>query len=138
MPPPFASHAILEAVDVLSAEGALSDLPGLVDRLALTRSVLEILCSSWEDSRSHKAAMDHRLDKLAALRDYGGSGSGGSSDSLRSPMPPIAGVRVFLAEEDGPEPTVTCWQMSEPLEVRFPPEMDCVYQNTAPLAGMSA
>lgn len=132
MPPPFSSYAILEAVDVLSAEGALADLPQLVDGLALARSVLEILATTWEDAKVHKMAMDHRLDKLAALRDRGGGHADGGQ---AGPAQAVPGVRVFLrdGQPDRGLPAATCWQMSEALEVRFPKEMDCVYGSITPL-----
>ncbi|KAK3325545.1 hypothetical protein B0H66DRAFT_599700 [Apodospora peruviana] len=143
MPPPFTSFAILEAIDVLSAEGSVQDLHGLVDGLALARSVLEILGTVWEDAKVHKMAMDHRLDKLAGLRDRsnsglgslldaeatdscGGGGGGGGGPS--SPM--VHGIRVFtngLEAKDAKLPIGQCWQMTDALETRFPREMDCVY-----------
>ncbi|KAK0728174.1 hypothetical protein B0T26DRAFT_738620 [Lasiosphaeria miniovina] len=125
MPPPFSSLAILEAMDVLSAEGAVGDLPGLVDGLAIARSVLEVLGTVWEDAKMHQVALDHRLDKLANLRDTSaGRGAVGSS---------IKGIRLFNNTEDlraGTEkrlPAGPCWQMADALEGRFPREMDCVY-----------
>ena len=132
MPPPFTSFAILEVTDVLSAEGGLRDLGRLVDGLALAHSVLEVLGSIWEDAKVHRMAMDHRLDKLVSLRDR----SAGLEHDL-SPGggdytgPPIQGVRVFMHRSDGQgeskSPSGPRWQISDALEGRFPPEMDCVY-----------
>jgi len=124
MPPPFSSYAILEAADVLSAEGAIADLPGLVDGLALARSVIEILATAWEDAKVHKMALDHRLDRLAALRDRGPAVPADTAAVTVVPR-----VRVFRREEqpDKGLPAAMCWQMSEALEARFPKEMDCVY-----------
>ncbi|KAK4219250.1 hypothetical protein QBC37DRAFT_273346 [Rhypophila decipiens] len=134
MPPPFASFTILEAIDVLSAEGPIRDLPALVDGLALARSILEIISTMWEDGKVHKMAMDHRLDKLASLRDR--SSAGGPIDTSI----PILGLRVFTAGSlEGNNraeklPTgVQCWQISDALETRFPREMDCVYTSLTAL-----
>jgi hypothetical protein len=132
MPPPFTSHAILEAVDVLSAEGAISALPRLVDRLATARSVIEILSTVWDDATGHKAAMDHRLDKLANLRDLRLPADSSAGDAAAS----VPGVRVFLNKEpvEGKRlPVGSCWQMAGALEGRFPKDMDTVYTSLTPL-----
>ncbi|KAK3955378.1 hypothetical protein QBC32DRAFT_311165 [Pseudoneurospora amorphoporcata] len=153
MPPPFTSFAILEALDVLSAEGHIQDLPGLVDGLAIARSVLEILGMVWEDARAHKTILDHRLDRLVALRER----TEGLDDALA--VPPVGrgrrsmseygfelgGIRVYVAnsddgldqpyqnERDGKQAAaagsegILSWQMGETLEARFPREMDCIY-----------
>lgn len=120
MPPPFASFTILEAIDVLSAEGSIAELPALVDGLALARSILEIISTMWEDGKVHKMAMDHRLDKLAGLRDRDRGGDVG----LSGVVVPIQGLRVFKGEGG-----VWCWQMGDALETRFDREMDCVYMS---------
>ncbi|KAK3945182.1 hypothetical protein QBC46DRAFT_134689 [Diplogelasinospora grovesii] len=127
MPPPYTSFAILEAIDVLSAEGNLADLPGLVDGLALARSVLEILGVVWEDARVHQMAMDHRLDRLANLRDRAAPGIG-----MEEMMAAISneGITLFRNPEYNREKRLAagpCWQMADALEPRFPREMDCVY-----------
>lgn len=128
MPPPFASFTILEAIDVLSAEGQICDLPGLVDGLALARSILEIISTMWEDGKVHKMAMDHRLDKLASLRDQSSGGGPGENMSLAQSQ--IQGLQVFTTGHfDGSKISggTPCWQISDALETRFPREMDCVY-----------
>ncbi len=89
LPPPFTSFAILEATDVLSSEGSISDLPVLVDSLALARSVLEVLSTVWEDAKVHRMAMDHRLDKLSTLRDRNDS-------ELPTHHGSIPGIRLFV------------------------------------------
>lgn len=132
MPPPFTSYAILEVVDVLSAEGPLSALPRLVDRLATARSVIEILATVWDDATGHKVAMDHRLDKLANLRDLGSAAEASSAAATAS----IHGLRVFVNEEEAEEkrlPAGACWQMAGALEGRFPKDMDTVYTSLMPL-----
>lgn len=144
MPPPFASFTILEAIDVLSAEGSLAELPALVDGLALARSILEIISTMWEDGKVHKMALDHRLDKLASLRD---TSRGGNVE----PAVQIQGLRVFTRPPPPPSSSEShnnlkdgrrllqggeggggqCWQMGDALEMRFPSEMDCVYTSLA-------
>lgn len=130
MPPPFTSFAIVEAVDVLSAEGAVHDLPRLVDGLALAHSVVEVLGSIWEDAKVHRMAMDHRLDKLVTVRErVPGLGEAGA----------IPGLRVYAHRDEGAAEgkmaTGWRWQMTEPLETRFPRDMDCVYTASSAQAG---
>ncbi|KAB5563337.1 fungal-specific transcription factor domain-containing protein [Coniochaeta sp. 2T2.1] len=145
MPPPFTSYAILESVDVLSAEGALSTLPRLVDRLATARSVIEILATVWDDATGHKAAMDHRLDKLADLRDRC-SAADADAAVVDGELSSIQGVRVFVGDGEeevvkvanGEKTTTTMpagarWQMVGALEGRFPKDMDTVYTSLTAL-----
>jgi len=137
--PPFASHAILEAVDVLSAGGPLSALPALVDRLATARGAIEVLAAVYDDAAGHRVAVDGRLEVLADLRDRGGgvSGDGGFSTAAATTT---AGVRVFMNDEGGtkgegrlPAGRQPCWRMAgAPLEGRFPRDMDTVYADLVP------
>ncbi|KAH8891312.1 hypothetical protein GQ53DRAFT_823929 [Thozetella sp. PMI_491] len=134
LPPPFTSFAILEAIDVLSAEGSISELPALVDSLALARSVLELLGTVWEDAKVHKMAMDHRLDKLATLRDHTETEASGSTT-------PIPGLKVFVNTDDGGEKKLAagpCWQIPDALETRFPLQMDSVYSSIASFSAPSS
>nr|CAD11360.1 conserved hypothetical protein [Neurospora crassa] len=108
MPPPFTSFAVLEALDVLSAEGRIQHLPELIDSLAIARSVLEILGMVWEDARAHKTILDHRLDRLVALREK----TEGLHDALAVPLAgrgrgnmseyefEFGGTRVYVANPD--------------------------------------
>ena len=133
MPPPFASFTILEAIDVLSAEGAMGELPGLVDGLALARSILEIISTMWEDGKVHKMAMDHRLDKLAGLRDGSREGVGGQIQGLRvfTGVVGVGGSGRFQGGGQQGGGGGQCWQMGDALETRFPRQMDCVYTSLA-------
>jgi hypothetical protein len=128
-PPPFISFAILETIDVLSAEGTVDDLPHLVDGLALARSVLELLGTVWVEATVHQVAMDHRLDRLATLRDRNPSHDLDASGQTTHPQ--VQGIRLFEYHHEGQADKKLrpgrCWQMANPLEVRFPREMDCVY-----------
>ncbi|KAL0467111.1 hypothetical protein QR685DRAFT_574564 [Neurospora intermedia] len=108
MPPPFTSFAVLEALDVLSAEGRIQHLPELIDSLTIARSVLEILGMVWEEARAHKTMLDHRLDRLVALREK----TEGLDDALAVPLAGIGrgnmseyefefgGTRVYVANPD--------------------------------------
>ncbi|KAK3378258.1 hypothetical protein B0H63DRAFT_242315 [Podospora didyma] len=135
MPPPFCSFAILEAIDVLSAEGALQELPELVDQLAVARSVLEILGTVWDTAKIHQMTLDHRLDGLASLRDRvpGPDTTGATTAGA----PPISGLRLFANRCDGRGdmklPAGACWQMTDAMEARFPREMDCIYTSLTPI-----
>lgn len=129
MPPPFTSIAIVETIDVLSADGSVGDLGRLVDGLALAHSVLEVLGSFWEDAKVHRMQMDHRLDKLVTLRDH--TAGLAQEPAARPESLDIQELRVYMHHDDGRSerkvPTGLRWQMADPLETRFPVEMDCVY-----------
>ncbi|KAL1874745.1 hypothetical protein VTK73DRAFT_222 [Phialemonium thermophilum] len=136
MPPPFCGQAIVEAVDVLSAEGALADLPSLVDGLAQARSLLEVLSAAWEDARQLTTVLDYRLDMLAALRDR----SATDMADVTAAQISIPGVRVFAHKEerDRSGPKSLSWQIPNAIETRFPREMDCVYASITPLLAPAA
>ncbi|KAK4171152.1 fungal-specific transcription factor domain-containing protein [Triangularia setosa] len=119
-PPPFISTGILEAIDVLSSSGYASALPGLVDRFAVARSVLEVLGTTWEDAKAHCMAMDHRLERLIGLRGWMGNLGRVGREGVE-----IQGTRVFESETQ--EGVVLRWQMPDGMDKRFPKEMDCVY-----------
>jgi hypothetical protein len=121
LPPPFTCYAILEAADIASAEGPMAELATLVDYLVLAKNVMEALGQAWEDARAHKFVVEQRVDRLIRLRERGPDAAASSLDML-----------VFTnGEGKGPY-----WQILEPLETRFPREMDCVYpslHNRTPL-----
>ncbi|KAK5662993.1 hypothetical protein OQA88_6407 [Cercophora sp. LCS_1] len=128
MPPQLTSFAVLEAIDVLSADGDLRDLPRLVDALAVAHSVVEVLGTVWDDARVHQTAMDPRLDKLVRLRERGLSYE---KVVQGAQIPRIQGLRVYLHGDDGSSGRnigrSLRWQSPGALETRFPPEMDSVY-----------
>ncbi|VBB76022.1 Putative protein of unknown function [Podospora comata] len=120
-PPPFISTGILEAMDVLSSTGCGSELPGLVDRFAVARSVLEVLGTSWEDAKVHCMVMDHRLERLIDLGDWMGKLGRVGREGIE-----VQGTRVFESEtEEGV--VVMRWRMPDGMDRRFPKEMDLVY-----------
>ena len=161
--PPFTSAAVFEAADVLTAGGGVRELGALVDRLAVARSVLEVLGATWGDARAHLAAVDQRLDGLVALRDrVGGAASASASAAAAVAVAAAAGggaggggggsvgmgglLRVYAAPgggggggaaEKGREGSL-CWRIVEPLETRFPREMDCVYDHDDGSGGSSS
>lgn len=116
-PPPFMSYVILEATDVLTAEGSLADVSVLLDRLAVARAIVDAAGMVWEEARAHQSAMEKRLDALRALRDRQPSDA------------PLAGSRVFDHDEskDSKLPAGRCWQMDDPMDTTFPRRMDLVY-----------
>ncbi|WYZ38748.1 hypothetical protein EsH8_III_000662 [Colletotrichum jinshuiense] len=117
-PPPFMSYVILEAADVLTAEGSISEASVLLDRLAVASAVVEAASTVWEEARAHRAALEHRLDALRLLRD-------------RQPGDaPVAGGKVYNNEDDGKDgklPLGKCWQMEDPMDTTFPRILDIVY-----------
>jgi len=128
IPPPFTAVAIMETTDVLTAEGGVQDLAGLVDGLALAHSVLDVLGSVWDDAKVHQMAMNHRIDMLVTLRDRTRASTPPGGSDLVS----IPGMRVYMYRDAGQSkrklPTGLRWQIPEALECRFPQDMDIVYR----------
>ncbi len=137
---PFASSALLEAADVLTAEGSCAELPRLHANLVRARAAISAASTAWAEAQVHGMALDHRLDRLASIRDRG--------SETESPGP---GIRLFLVreDEDGDSNSNSgngtartgerglsagrCWQLMEPIESRFPRDMDCIYGGRGPL-----
>ncbi|KAE9577376.1 hypothetical protein CGMCC3_g6678 [Colletotrichum fructicola] len=119
-PPPFMSYVILEATDVLTAEGSLAEVSVLLDRLAVAGAIVDAAGMVWEEARAHQSAMEQRLDALRALRDRQPSDA------------PLAGSRVFDHDEskDSKLPAGRCWQMDDPMDTIFPRRMDLVYNRS--------
>ena len=120
---PFTSTALVEAVDVLSAEGALSGLPALLAEMRAARSGVAGLGSVWAEAQVHGLALDRRLEVLGRVVE-----KGPAADD------PGEGVRVWRQGShhggvDGTEDGL-CWRLVAPLEKRFPRDMDCIYSDT--------
>ncbi|OHW91078.1 fungal specific transcription factor [Colletotrichum incanum] len=120
-PPPFMSYVILEAADVLTAEGAISEVSVLLDRLAVASAVVDAASTVWEEARAHRVALEHRQDALRLLRD---SQPGDA---------PLVGGKVFIntdKEKESKLPLGNCWQMEEPMDTTFGKFMDIVYMRS--------
>jgi hypothetical protein len=129
---PTVCVAVLEAVDVLSAEGSLSQLSGLVGLGAGARPVIEAMAGVWEEVRQVQLVrIDSRLNKLRWIQERGSEASS-----------PRTGCRIFARKtesgtEGGPaaaaaaaaEEEELCWQLSESMDNTFPRNMDLVYTN---------
>ncbi|KAK1980030.1 fungal-specific transcription factor domain-containing protein [Colletotrichum cereale] len=117
-PPPFMSYVVLEAADVLTAEGSFSEVSVLLDRLAVASAVVDAAGTVWEESRAHRVALQHRQDALRLLRDS------------QPGDVPLAGGKVFLKTDEkevSKLPLGSCWQMEEPMDATFGKFMDIVY-----------
>ncbi|TIC98881.1 putative transcriptional regulatory protein [Colletotrichum higginsianum] len=118
-PPPFMSHVILEAADVVTAEGALSEVSVLLDRLAVAGAVIDAASTVWEEARAHRAALEHRRDAIRILQ---GSQPGDA---------PSTGGKVFINDDEEKDirrlPLGKCWQMEEPMDTMFGRFADIVY-----------
>ncbi|KAF6841650.1 fungal specific transcription factor [Colletotrichum plurivorum] len=114
-PPPFMSHVILEAADVLTAEGSLEDVSVLLDRLAVATAVVEAASTIWEASRVHRVALEQRMGALQLLRD------------CQPGETPFAGGRTFVNEEQSELPTGRGWRIDNAMDATFPRTMDLVY-----------
>ncbi|KAK1688108.1 fungal-specific transcription factor [Colletotrichum godetiae] len=117
-PPPFMSYAVLEAADVLTAEGPLSELPGLLDQLAIASAIVEAASMVWDEARIHRSALEHRQDALRLLRN------------LHPEAAPPVGSKVFDNENEGQDNINLLgkyWQMEDPMNTTFSPLVDIVY-----------
>ncbi|KAK2059546.1 fungal-specific transcription factor domain-containing protein [Colletotrichum caudatum] len=117
-PSPFMSYVIMEAVDVLTAEGSFSEVSVLLDRLAIASAVVDAVSTVWEEARAHLVTLEHRQDALRLLRD---SQPGDVS---------LTGGNVFLnmdEKEDSKLPLGSCWRIEEPMDATFGKFMDIVY-----------
>ncbi|OHE90219.1 fungal specific transcription factor [Colletotrichum orchidophilum] len=117
-PPPFMSYAVLEAADVLTAEGSLWEISVLWDRLVVASNVVEAASMVWDEARRHQATLEHRLDALRRLRD------------LQPGAASTVGGRAFDNENEGQDsilPLGKCWQMDDPMDTTFTRIVDIVY-----------
>jgi hypothetical protein len=122
-PPPLVTTAILEVVDVLSAEGHISELPALINGLSLSKAIVDVTTTVWDDAKQQKLAMEVRLDKLDQLRTT-------ALDTSTN----VLGCRVFTIKEEDTErrlPAELLWQISDPIDSTFPKSLDVVYANVA-------
>ncbi|KAF9880988.1 hypothetical protein CkaCkLH20_01138 [Colletotrichum karsti] len=117
-PPLFMSYVILEAADVLTAEGSLDEISVLLDRLAVASAIVDAASTVWKEAEAHHSALERRLDALRGLQD-------------RLPTEvPQAGGRVFGHEDESKDnilPMGRCWQLDDPMDTTFPRSMDLVY-----------
>ncbi|TPX09635.1 uncharacterized protein E0L32_009108 [Thyridium curvatum] len=133
--PPFAAAALLEAADVCSAEGAMADLPQLLDSLVPAQAGADAVAGVWGgEAGVFAAALRERADRLArALEQHlepGFASAPGAGPGA------VHGVRVYQEKDGGGRGVAPGWrwQVLEPIEGRFPREMDCVYTGVGPYA----
>lgn len=141
LPPPFLSHALLEAVDVLSSGGSATCLGRLVADLRAAHAVLTVLAAVWEAARLQADMVAARIDRFEDImveaemmktakepvkkddadagRPAGARTTGGNGNSNTA-----AGgkFRVFV-DMDGD----VSWRMLEPMDKRFARALDTVY-----------
>ncbi|CAJ2508003.1 Uu.00g091890.m01.CDS01 [Anthostomella pinea] len=111
---PFAINAAVEAVDLLSATGPVSSIPNSIHELDTAKYLCDVLSTEWEDPNSQKAVLERRAETLLLIH-------GRASNAITNPIP---GCEVYVA------PTSTkslLYRIHEPLETRWPHEMDAVY-----------
>lgn len=130
LPPAFCSLAILEAMDVLCAEGAAAELPGLIADLGVAERVMALLGTVWGGARFQRTMIENRIAKLGEIREHAEAGAG---DELAGSM---SGCCVFVVPVDsdggGADNSAglapgTYWQVSESLDRRFKRDLDLVF-----------
>ena len=130
---PTVCSAVLEAVDVLSAEGSMAQLPKITELSASARPVIVAMTAVWDEIRGrHLTMMDSRLNKLRRIQERGSEAAS-----------PRSGCRVFSRKTEAKAETETktegepgakqehelCWQLSESMDNPMPMNMDLVYTN---------
>ncbi|KAJ2901656.1 hypothetical protein MKZ38_001569 [Zalerion maritima] len=119
--PLLASYALLESTDVLAAEGLVDEIPTLLEQMSLAREVQVLLANSWEEAAIQTRVTYQRIMALRRVLDH-----------ARLPLPStpnIDGCRLYVAPTASAEKEGLCWQIPDPLELRFPPQMDVVYSS---------
>lgn len=125
--PPLCSYALLEAVDVLAAGGQISEIPALLDAFSSSREVQALLGNTWEEAAVQTKATYQRIMLLSRIRNH----------AQVPPSSPIDGCRILAVTsstsmDEKPTPHTKnslSWQLSEPMDLRFPREMDAMYSD---------
>ena len=100
---PFTGHAILIATDVLTAGGALVDLPEIIRLVDSGLEVLEELAQFWASAKAQYRHIGERLKLLAdTLAEYGTNNNGDATKKIG-------------------------WSIKEPIDTTFPKADDLVY-----------
>lgn len=122
---PLSSYALVESVDVITAKGLLKDLNSCLHRIAAARHVLSLLRNTWEETVLQDQVILNRTSLLCRIQDR----------ARFSPASPVEGCRIQVARDHTSNSENTAvfpegalfWQVLEPLESRFPAQMDLIY-----------
>lgn len=111
-PPPSMAVALAEAVDVLTATGAVRQCADLVESVRLARSIVDHVGSIWEEARKSKVLIEARLERLDQIIRQGSR-----------PGSPTNGYRVLSAADEDE----VRWEFTEPFERLYKIETDLIY-----------
>jgi hypothetical protein len=114
VPPPMVAAAIVEAVDILSANRPLSHVHEVIDHIRMMKPLVDTMGNVWEESRALRHLIEQRLRLLAQISERGPRQSS-----------PIEGYRIVSRSEEKTE--VYRWEIMEPMGRAFEKEMDIVY-----------
>lgn len=118
IPPSVLVSMMTEAVDVLSARGAVSHLAELVDNIHLAKAVMEVMGRAWGVHGLEDGPISKRLQKLLQIRNR------------RSwPPSPAEGYQVVQGSQVGANDKEAQWQINDSIDTLCPRAMDIVYNH---------
>ncbi|KAK7966711.1 uncharacterized protein PG986_000988, partial [Apiospora aurea] len=112
----LAAQAALEAIDIMTAKGSITSLPGSIQEITASKELCDAISSRWENAKIQKEQLDDRMEKLNLLRERG-------AGAIEDPVP---GCEVYrkAGTHDGSH---VMYRVTEPLETRFPVTLDAMY-----------
>ncbi|KAK8136313.1 hypothetical protein PG984_004253 [Apiospora sp. TS-2023a] len=67
----FAVQAATEAIDIMTAKGSLTSLPGSIQEITASKELCDAVSSKWGNTRVQKEQLDERMEKLNLLQERG-------------------------------------------------------------------
>lgn len=110
--PHFIITAASDAIDVLTAAGPIQNVTHMMENTIAIRDAIRAMASVWGGADGAVGAICYRLEQLDQVRSQGSHACGSSN-----------GLRIIKNQHDGS----FRWIIPEPLETRFPRDMDVVY-----------
>lgn len=113
-PPPASTTILMEAVDVLSANGLLCNASELIRDFQMVKMLIDRTAAIWEESSITKELVAERLNKLSLIRDQATVSRNLNFD-----------YRVVETKES----KGLSWVFNGPMEPLCPENMDVVYMS---------
>ncbi|KAK8002793.1 alcohol dehydrogenase [Apiospora arundinis] len=112
----FAVQAAIEAIDIMTAKGSMTSLPGSIQEITASKELCDAVSSKWANTKVQKEQLDERMEKLTLLHERGAA-------ALDEEVP---GCEVYRkpGTHDGNN---VMYRMTEALETRFPASLDAIY-----------
>ncbi|KAK8111223.1 uncharacterized protein PG998_007680 [Apiospora kogelbergensis] len=112
----FAVQAAIEAIDIMTAKGSMTSLPGSIQEITASKELCDAISSKWGNTKVQKEQLDERMEKLTLLHERGA----GALDET------VPGCEIYRkpGTHDGSN---VMYRMTEALETRFPAHLDAIY-----------